>query len=80
MRILHSLSLPTDGTVTDDKVKWAEVWVRTRIEEGQDISVLDAPAPKKEIVDAPKSKRGSKASAVVQPVLVDAQEEEELEF
>lgn len=80
MRILHSLSLPTDGTVTDDKVKWAEVWVRTRIEEGQDISVLDAPAPKKEIADAPKSKRG-KALAPVQPVLVDTQsEEEELEF
>jgi hypothetical protein len=42
--------------------------------------VLDAPAPKKEIVDAPKPKRG-KALAAVQPVLVDTQsEEEELEF
>jgi len=47
MRIIAALSLPTDGTASDDKIKWAETWVRKRIEEGMTIDVLDNPVKAK---------------------------------
>lgn len=47
MRIMSALSLPTDGTADDDKIRWAESWVRQRIEEGHTIDVLDNPKPGK---------------------------------
>ena len=43
MRILAALSQPTDGSATDDQIRWAETWVRKRIEEGHDLSILDNP-------------------------------------
>lgn len=81
MRTLKALSLPTDGTVTDDKLKWAETWVRTRMEEGHDISVLDTPAPKK--VAAVKTKKVTKDKSEDLSSTIEAPSndtEEEVEF
>lgn len=58
MRILSALSLPTDGSVSDDKLRWAETWVRKRIEEGQTIEILDnPPKPIDDKSPAPEAKR-----------------------
>lgn len=75
MRTLAALSLPTDGTATDGQIQYAENWVRTRIEEGHTIDILDNP-PKPvvdaEVVEQPKKKK----PADVQPALVTNDSEE----
>jgi hypothetical protein len=81
MRILAALSLPTDGTVDDDKVRWAETWVRTRIEEGHTIDILDT----KEAVPVPESKpavvkRTTRKDIATPVVEVAPATTEELEF
>lgn len=63
MRILGALSLPTDGTVEDNDVKWAETWVRTRIEEGHTVDILDNP-PTKESEKPAVAKRTTRKSIV----------------
>jgi hypothetical protein len=81
MRILAALSLPTDGTVDDDKVRWAETWVRTRIEDGHTIDILDT----KEAVTVPESKpavvkRTTRKDIATPVVEVAPATTEELEF
>lgn len=75
MRILAALSLPTDGSVDDNKVRWAETWVRTRIEEGMGIEVLDAKNDDKSEPSAPVKRTAKKEEAPAITV-----ETEELEF
>jgi hypothetical protein len=77
MRILAALSLPTDGSATDGQIQYAENWVRTRIEEGHTIDILDnppKPAPDPEPTPEPKRKK-----PVEQPALI-ANETEEIPF
>jgi hypothetical protein len=81
MRILAALSLPTDGTVDDDKVRWAETWVRTRIEEGHTIDILDAKEAAPIAESKPEApKRTTRKSLTTQTVEVAPATTEELEF
>jgi hypothetical protein len=81
MRILAALSLPTDGTVDDDKVRWAETWVRTRIEEGHTIEILDAkeatPVTESKPAVVKRTSRKDLATSVVEAAPATT---EELEF
>lgn len=84
MRILGALSLPTDGTVDDNDVKWAETWVRTRIEEGHTVDILDNP-PKKETEKPAVTKRTTRKDIVESQKVEEVAPEtkaiaEELEF
>jgi hypothetical protein len=77
MRILAALSLPTDGSATDGQIQYAENWVRTRIEEGHTIDILDnppKPAPEPEPTPEPKRKK-----PVEQPALI-ANDNDEIPF
>ena len=72
MRILGALSLPTDGSASDDKIKWAETWVRKRIEEGHTIDILDNPPKTDDKSEAAtKTKRIAKKTEDKQSTLID---------
>lgn len=64
MRVLAALSQPTDGTATDDQIRWAETWVRKRIEEGHDLSILDNPPADTKQQESKPVKRTKRADLV----------------
>jgi hypothetical protein len=85
MRILAALSLPVDGSVDDNDVRWAEMWVRTRIEEGHTMDILDTKKDP-DAVPEPKpapTKRTTRKDVAAQAVEVTPEVKaiaEELEF
>lgn len=79
MRVLAALSLPTDGTASDDRIKWAETWVRKRIEEGHTIDILDnppKPEPEEKATRVVKRKTETKQAELIETTATAAASEE----